>query len=132
MLAKLASSSPEHILPASLLRAQTAAAAGNLRGGVAVLQELNAGPLAHRPGVVASVVGLLVHVGEAEEAEGVLQAALQHWQGQTGSDERYASDLCCSCCHTCIIVTHDFKMLLQDGGVAVAFAAACKPQAQDR
>lgn len=88
VLAKLASSSPDHALPASLLRAQAAAATGNLRGAVSVLQELNSGPLAHRPGVVASVVGLLAHVGESAEAEAVLQRSLQHWQGQSGSDER--------------------------------------------
>lgn len=88
VLAKLAASSPDHAVAASLLRAQTAAAAGNLRGAVSVLKALNAGPLAHRPGVVASVVGLLVHVGEGGEAEQVLQAALQHWQNQSGSDQR--------------------------------------------
>lgn len=90
VLVKLAAASPDHALPASLLRAQAAAASGNLRGAVAVLKDLNEGPLRHRPGVVASVVGLLVHVGEGAEAEAVLQGALQHWQGQGGSDERYA------------------------------------------
>ncbi len=89
VLSKLTTNSPDYHIPAALLRAQVAASSGNLKGALSVLQDLNKGPLRHRPALVASIVGLLVHVGDAEGAEEVLQEALGYWQQQRGGDARY-------------------------------------------
>ncbi|KAL4423713.1 hypothetical protein ABPG75_001014 [Micractinium tetrahymenae] len=88
-LASLAAASDEaQAADARLLRAQLAAAGGNVAGALQHLSSVHNAAWQARPAVLATKIALMEEQGQVEEAAAALSGALQQWQAAPSSPLR--------------------------------------------